>query len=141
MPEDNLRVPMFPETPITAAVTEQFEEGDEPGNDSTMVDPPTTAGTSPSVSTIPHSVQTSVDVSSLEGSRIFLDICAGSGYPLTSAMLGHGCKCFPVDKLIDAKMDLLDNTFFEPLLRICASGIVGYGAAAPNCGEYSRLKL
>ena len=31
--------------------------------------------------------------------------------------------------------------FFEPLLRICASGIVGYGAAAPNCGEYSRLKL
>jgi hypothetical protein len=46
-----------------------------------------------------------------------------------------------VDKLIDAKMDLLDNTFFEPLLRICASGIVGYGAAAPNCGEYSRLKL
>ena len=56
-------------------------------------------------------------------------------------MLERGCKCFPVDKLIDAKMDLLDNNFFEPLLRICASGLVGYGAAAPNCGEYSRLKL
>ncbi|CAL1130286.1 unnamed protein product [Cladocopium goreaui] len=40
-----------------------------------------------------------------------------AGYPLTSAMLNRGCKCFPVDKLIDAKMDLLDNTFFEPLLR------------------------
>ena len=91
--------------------------------------------------TVPHSVQTSVDVSSLEGSRIFLDICAGAGYPLTSAMLNRGCKCFPVDKLIDAKMDLLNNNFYEPLLRICASGLVGYGAAAPNCGEYSRLKL
>jgi hypothetical protein len=51
-------------------------------------------------------------------------------------MLGHGCKCFPVDKLIDAQMDLLDNTFFEPLLRVCTSGVVGYAAAAPNCGEY-----
>ena len=43
--------------------------------------------------------------------------------------------------LIDAKMDLLDNTFYEPFLRICASGIVAYAAASPNCGEYSRLKL
>ena len=91
--------------------------------------------------TIPHSVQTSVDVSPLKGSRIFLDICAGAGYPLTEAMLQHECICFPVDMLIDAKMDLLDNSFFEPLLRICSSGMVGYGAAAPNCGEYSRLKL
>ena len=53
-------------------------------------------------------------------------------------MLNCGCNCFPVDKLIDARMDLLDNAFFEPLLQICSSGIVGYAAAAPNCGEYSR---
>jgi hypothetical protein len=106
-----------------------------------MVDQLEGATVSPPPLTVSHSVQTSVDVSSLEGSRIFLDICAGAGYPLSSAMIARGCKCLPVDKLIDAKMDLLDNNFYEPLLRICSSGMVGYGAAAPNCGEYSRLKL
>ena len=75
------------------------------------------------------------------GSRNFLDICAGAGYSLTSGRLNHGCKCFPEDKLIDAKMIfLLDNNFFA-LLRICASDLLGYGAAAPNCGEYTCLKL
>ena len=73
--------------------------------------------------------------------RIFLDLCSGAGYPLSKAMLQHQCVCFPVDILINDSMDLLDNAFFEPLLRICASGIVAYGAGAPNCGEYSRLKL
>ena len=43
--------------------------------------------------------------------------------------------------LIDAQMDLLDNAFYEQFLRICASGIVAYAPASPNCGEYSRLKL
>ena len=38
-------------------------------------------------------------------------------------------------------MDILDNSFYEPLLRVCASGIVSYGAGAPNCGEYSCLRL
>ena len=74
------------------------------------------------------------------GSRIFLDICAGADYSLTSGILNRGCKCFREDKLIDAKMDLLDNNFFA-LLRICASDLLGYGAAAPNCGEYTCLKL
>ena len=73
--------------------------------------------------------------------RIFLDLCSGAGYPLSKALLQHQCLCFPVDILIDDSMDLLNNAFFEPLLRICASGIVAYGAGAPNCGEYSRLKL
>jgi hypothetical protein len=36
-----------------------------------MIDTPVAPQVSPPVSTIPHSVQTSVDVSSLEGSRIF----------------------------------------------------------------------
>ena len=48
---------------------------------------------------------------------------------------------FPVDILLSPTMDILDNSFYEPLLRICASGVVAYGAGAPNCGEYSRLKL
>ena len=69
-----------------------------------MVDQLEGATVSPPPLTVSHSVQTSVDVSSLEGSRIFLDICAGAGYPLSSAMIARGCKCLPVDKLIDAKM-------------------------------------
>ena len=73
--------------------------------------------------------------------RIFLDICSGAGYPLSKAMLESGCACFAVDILLSPTMDILDNSFFEPLLRVCASGIVAYGAGAPNCGEYSRLKL
>ena len=112
-----------------------------PITDSTMVDDVAANSDPPPVSTIPHSVQISVDVSLLHGSRIFLDICSGSSHPLTTAMLHHECQCFPVDMLIDAKMDLLDNAFYEPFLRICASGIVAYAAASPNCGEYSRLKL
>ena len=71
-----------------------------------------------------------------EHPRVFLDICSGAGYPLSKAMLACGCACFPVDILY-----ILDNSFYEPLLRVCASGIVSYGAGAPNCGEYSRLKL
>ena len=39
------------------------------------------------------------------------------------------------------QLHFLDNSFFEPLLRICVCGLVAYGAGAPNCGEYSRLKL
>ena len=91
--------------------------------------------------TIPPSVSNNVDFSYLQGSRIFLDLCSGAGHPLTSAMLQRNCICFPVDKLICDDMDILDNSFFEPLLRVCSSGCVGYAGAAPNCGEYSRLKL
>ena len=37
--------------------------------------------------------------------------------------------------------DLLDDQCYEPLLHVCASGIVAYAAASPSCCEYSRLKL
>ena len=76
-----------------------------------------------------------------EHPRVFLGICSGAGYPLSKAMLACGCACFPVDILLSPTMDILDNSFYEPLLRVCASGVVAYGAGAPNCGEYSRLKL
>ena len=39
------------------------------------------------------------------------------------------------------KMDILEDGPFEDLLRVAASGKVGYGAARPSCCEYSRLKL
>ena len=71
-----------------------------------------------------------------EHPHVFLDVCSGAGYPLSKAMLACGCACFPVDILLSPTMDILDNSFYEPLLRVCASGIVSYGAGAPNCGEY-----
>ena len=43
--------------------------------------------------------------------------------------------------LIDAKMDLLDNAFYEPSIQIDASGIGAPAAASPNYGEYSRLQF
>ena len=73
--------------------------------------------------------------------RLFLDICSGAGYPLSKAMMECGCACFPIDILLSPATDILDSSFYEPLLRICASSIISYGAGAPNCGEYSRLKL
>ena len=38
-------------------------------------------------------------------------------------------------------MDLLTDSSFESLLKVCASGAVAYGAASPCCSQYSRLKL
>ena len=38
-------------------------------------------------------------------------------------------------------MDLLHDSTYEQLLRLCASGQVGYGSASPACAHYSRLKL
>ena len=96
---------------------------------------------SPQLDAIPHQVHSNVDFSHLQGSRIFLDLCSGASHPLTSAMLQRNCVCFPVDLLISQEMDILDNSFYEPLLRVCSSGCVAYAAASPNCGEYSRLKL
>ena len=90
---------------------------------------------------MPSSSSKSSPLVGLSGARIFLDICSGAGHPLSSAMVSQHCVCFPVDKLISHSMDLLDDQFFEPLLRVCTSGIVAYAAASPNCGEYSRLKL
>ena len=67
--------------------------------DSTMVD----NVDSDSPLFLPSHIRFKVDVSLLHGSRIFLDICSGAGYSLTTAMLQE-CQCFPVDMLIDAKM-------------------------------------
>ena len=106
-----------------------------PPVDSTTVDITEAERATEADVSIPHPVHTHVDVSQFQGSRIFLDICSGAGYPLSSAMSHCGCVCFPSDKLIDAQIDLLGKNFFEPLLCICSSGGVGYAAASPNCGE------
>ena len=71
----------------------------------------------------------------------FLDICAGAGSPLSSAFLRKGVPCLSIDILLDTNMDLLQDDFFEHLLRICTSRQVALAHAAPPCREYSRLKL
>ena len=47
----------------------------------------------------------------------------------------------PIDILLHDSMDLLDDKFFLQLLKLRASGVIAYGAFAPACREYSRLKL
>ena len=69
-----MSVSTFQETSKDNKATDPIDLHEVPCDDSTMVDTPETNLAPPPVSTIPHSVQTSVDVSCLEGSRIFLDL-------------------------------------------------------------------
>ena len=81
-------------------------------------------------------------LSSVHGAkRIFLDVCCGVNRPLSNAVLKLGGDCFSFDVLVHVSYDIFDDVVFERLLRICASGIVGYNANSPACKEYSRLKL
>ena len=79
-------------------------------------------------------------VESRRSHRIFLDICCGSHRPLSQALLSLGVDVLSIDKLFNLEHNLLDGDFMETLLRICASGVVGYTATSPSCNEYSRLK-
>ena len=61
--------------------------------------------------------------------------------PLTTAVKNLGLPALAIDLLIDPQMDLLHDPFYEQLLRLCGTGIIGYTAASPACTEYSLLKL
>ena len=78
---------------------------------------------------------------SSQGMKIFLDICSGSERPLSKAIEDLGLPALSIDILLGQRMDLLDDTFCEQLLRLCGSGVVGYSSASPSCTEYSLLKL
>ena len=73
--------------------------------------------------------------------RIFLDVCAGRTRPLSAALKAFQVDLLSFDILLDPQMNLLDDAVFLQLLKLCASGVVAYGAFSPSCGEYSRLKL
>ena len=47
----------------------------------------------------------------------------------------------PIDILVSPEVDLLNDLFFEDLLRLCASGLFAYCGASPPCSEFSLLKL
>ena len=71
----------------------------------------------------------------------FLDVCAGAGAPLSTALRQLGVSTLAIDPLLDSRMDLRDDAFFDHLLRICPSKSVALAHAAPPCGEYTRAKL
>lgn len=73
--------------------------------------------------------------------RLFLDICCGIQSPLSCAIMEFQGDTLRFDILLHTADDLLDDTSFERLLRVCASGIIAYAGASPSCCEYSRLKL
>ena len=74
--------------------------------------------------------------------RLLLDVFAGRLHPVTSAAISLGLDCFePFDLDGDAAHNILDDSVFEALLRLCWSGIVALIMLAPPCKEYSRLKL
>ena len=55
--------------------------------------------------------------------RFFLDLCSGSTKPLSTALAEADRVACPNDILLFAEHDLLDDVFFEQLLRICGSGL------------------
>lgn len=52
--------------------------------------------------------------------RIFLDICSGASRPLSKAMTALHADVIAYDILLDSRMDLLDDSSFEALLKLCA---------------------
>ncbi|CAE7378217.1 unnamed protein product, partial [Symbiodinium necroappetens] len=74
--------------------------------------------------------------------RLFLDLFAGARAPVTSAIQSLRRDCFPpVDLIIDASRDTLDDAFFDLLCRIADSGLVGAALAAPVCSKHSILRM
>ena len=75
-------------------------------------------------------------------SRLFLDLFAGARAPVPSALRNLGLDCFPpVDIIVDASCDILNDEFFSLLCRIADAGLVGAALAAPVCSKHSILRL
>ena len=61
---------------------------------------------------------------------------------MTSAAISLGLDCFePFDLDGDAAHNILDDSVFKALLRLCWSGIVALIMLAPPCKEYSFAGL
>ena len=90
----------------------------------------------------PHQVPTNVEpAAGAYPSRIFLDICSGSTRPLSAAVQKMGGDVCSIDILLCSTYDLLNDEFYLDLLKVAASGRIGYAACSPSCNEYSVLKL
>ena len=62
---------------------------------------------------------------SCTGTKIFLDICSGADCPLSTAVRAMGLPALSIDILLDSRMDLLHDQFYEQLLRLSGSGVIG----------------
>ena len=80
-------------------------------------------------------------ISEQAGTGLFLDICAGSNRPLSSAIMQTGGLVCTFDILVHQEDNLLNDESYEALLRLSCSHQVRYGCGSPSCCEYSRLKL
>ena len=75
-------------------------------------------------------------------SRFFLDAFAGVHAPLSQAASKAGLDRYePLDIITNPAHDILIDSAFESLLRLCWSGAIGLIVCAPPCKEYSRLKM
>ena len=73
--------------------------------------------------------------------RSFLDVFAGVHAPLSQAAAHAGLDRYePLDIISNSAHDILIDSTFESLLRLCWSGAIGL-VCAPPCKEYSRLKM
>ena len=80
---------------------------------------------------LPISTSTFLRHISFTGPRIFLDLCQGPSIALSSALQSFGYSCLAVDASNSQDMNLLHDFFYEDVLRLGASGLVGYCVASP----------
>ena len=74
--------------------------------------------------------------------RLFLDLFAGAASPVSACIARLGfARLEPIDLLVGPAHDLLNDSTFSNLQRLCASGLVGVAAAAPPCSAFSRARL
>ena len=79
-------------------------------------------------------------LASCSAPKFFLDIFAGATMPGIMALVPFACdRVEPVD-LIHGH-DLLDDSVFEAVLLLAASGMIGAALAAPYCSKHSRATL
>ena len=72
--------------------------------------------------------------------QFLLDLCSGAAAPLSKAAQRIGIDVLPIDILVCHSRDLLQDSFYESLLRLAFSGRPRYAAGSPPCSEYSLLK-
>ncbi|CAE7282105.1 unnamed protein product [Symbiodinium sp. CCMP2592] len=80
------------------------------------------------------------DLDAIRG-NLFLEICSGPNRPLSAAFLAKGVSVLSIDILLHEDHNLLNDSTYDSLMRLCYSGQVNLAHASPPCTEYSRLKL
>ncbi|CAE7257892.1 unnamed protein product [Symbiodinium sp. CCMP2592] len=80
------------------------------------------------------------DLDAIRG-NLFLEICSGPNRPLSAALLAKGVSVLSIDILLHEDHNLLNDSTYDSLMRLCYSGQVNLAHASPPCTEYSRLEL